>query len=85
MPSGDEYRALAAEMSARARNATEADVREELEALAWSYLRLAEQADRNAKAGIVYQPPQPDQPDNPPLENGRQDPDNKPNRSREPG
>ena len=31
--------------------------RAELEALALAYLRLAEQADRNAKTDVVYEPP----------------------------
>ena len=49
MAAGDDYRIKAADVSARARRETSAETRLELEGLALAYLRLADQADRNAK------------------------------------
>ena len=49
MAAGDDYRIKAADVSARARQETSAQTRRELEGLALAYLRLADQADRNAK------------------------------------
>ncbi len=54
---GDSYRLRAADMLAKAEQNER--YREDLENLAMAYLRLAEQADRNAKLG---QPLEPDDP-----------------------
>jgi hypothetical protein len=48
MPSGDDYRIKAIDIHAQAKLETNCFNRAELEALAMAYLRLAEQADRNA-------------------------------------
>ena len=53
MPPGDEYRIKAANMNARAQQETNLRVKAELENLALSYLRLAEQAARNASRHFV--------------------------------
>jgi hypothetical protein len=45
---GDDYRQKAIELMARARTAPNPQVQSELEALSLSYLRLADQAERNA-------------------------------------
>ena len=57
----DSYRRKAAEFHAQAQRATSLSpyLRVEFENLAKAYLRLAEQADRNAGADIVYEPPPP--------------------------
>jgi hypothetical protein len=52
MPSAERYRTLAAELHARARH----EVSAEWETLAASYLRLAEQADRNSHNDVTYEP-----------------------------
>ena len=57
MPSGDDYRIKAIDIHAQAKPETNWFNRAELEALALAYLRLAEQADRNAKTDVVYEPP----------------------------
>ena len=57
MPSGDDYRIKAIDIHAQAKLETNCFNRAELEALAMAYLRLAEQADRNAKTNVVYEPP----------------------------
>jgi hypothetical protein len=57
MAAGDQYRGRAAELSAKAQWETDPGIRIEYENLALAYLRLAEQADRNARADIVYEPP----------------------------
>ena len=49
MAAGDDYRIKAEDVNARARRETSAQTRLELEGLALAYLRLADQADRNAK------------------------------------
>ena len=54
MTPGDEYRAKAANLRARAKREAKPSVRAELEGLARSYLRLAEQAERNSHVDIVY-------------------------------
>ena len=51
MPTGDDYRIKAADMNARARGETSPQTRSELKKLVLAYLRLADQADRNA--GLV--------------------------------
>lgn len=53
----DEYRAKAAAMNARAKQEQSPLIRAEFENLSLSYLRLAEQAERNAQADLVYEPP----------------------------
>jgi hypothetical protein len=57
MPSGDDYRIKAIDIHAQAQLETNYFNRAELEALAMAYLRLAEQADRNAKTNVVCEPP----------------------------
>jgi hypothetical protein len=48
MAAGDVYRIKAADMNAKAKAETKPRTRAELEHLALAYLRLADQADRNA-------------------------------------
>jgi hypothetical protein len=48
MAAGDDYRIKAADMHAKAKGETKPRTRTELERLALAYLRLADQADRNA-------------------------------------
>ena len=55
--SAAEYRAKAEELSAVARLATNPAMRVECEKLAQSYLRLADQADRNIHTDIAYETP----------------------------
>jgi hypothetical protein len=57
MAAGDEYRVKAANMNARARNERDPLARAEHEKLALAYLRLADQADKNAKVDLVYETP----------------------------
>jgi hypothetical protein len=57
MPAGDHYRARAAELSAKAQAETAPAIRVEYENLAFAYLRLAEQADRNSRTDVVYETP----------------------------
>ena len=59
MTAGDKYRAKAAELRARARRETDANLRAELDNLAMAFLRLAAQAQRNNQADIVYETPAP--------------------------
>jgi hypothetical protein len=59
---GDEYRVKAAELHARSKQETDPFLRAELEHLAHGYLRLAEQADRNAQNDVTYEPPLEQQP-----------------------
>jgi len=61
MGTADSYRIKAAEFYAQAHSATSLSphLRIQFENLAKTYLRLAEQADRNAAADIVYEPPPP--------------------------
>ena len=54
MAAGDAYRAKAAELTAQARD--ELQRAQELEALASSYLRLAEMADRNTQIDLIFEP-----------------------------
>jgi hypothetical protein len=55
--SGDEYRCKAAEMRAKARQATSLSVKRECECLAERYIRLAEMAEINSHTNVVYEPP----------------------------
>jgi len=57
MPTADEYRIKAAELNAQAKLAPNAHLRAECENLALSYLRLADQAEKNAQTDLVYEPP----------------------------
>ena len=52
-----EYREKAAAMAAMAERETDPKRRAELQNLERSYLRLALQADKNAKANIAYETP----------------------------
>ncbi len=52
----DHYRRLAAEMAVKARAEQNPHVRAEWMYLARGYRRLAEQADRNRFADVVYEP-----------------------------
>ena len=53
----DGYRVQAAKLKAQARRETNLDVRRQLEGLADCYLRLADQADRNQRTDVAYEPP----------------------------
>jgi hypothetical protein len=57
MTSADEYRIQAAVLAAEARDERHATVRQELLRLSKLYLRLAEQADKNSRLDVGYQPP----------------------------
>ena len=48
MAAGDDYRIKAADVHAKAKGETSLRTRAELESLALAYLRLADQAERNA-------------------------------------
>jgi hypothetical protein len=72
MPTGDEYRSKAAEIMERVRAETEPRLSAELAKLAYAYLRLADQADRNALTDLVYETPsQAQQPQTP--QDGKKD------------
>jgi hypothetical protein len=55
MSAGSPYRIKALEITARAKTEADAGIREEMEKLAKSYERLADQAEKNAKTDIVYE------------------------------
>lgn len=57
MAVGDNYRTLAAQCDARARGEGDPAIRHEWEIMAQSYRRLADQAERNARLDVVYEPP----------------------------
>jgi hypothetical protein len=57
MASGHQYRVLAAKCDARARVEGDRAIRHEWEIMAKSYRRLAEQAARNARTDVIYEPP----------------------------
>ena len=61
MAAADNYRIKAAEFYAEARRATglSPHLRLQFENLAKTYLLLAEQADRNERADLTYEPPPP--------------------------
>ena len=60
MPSGEDYRALAADMLARARRESRlSEAQAEFQNLAQLYLRLADQADLNSHNDVVYETPIP--------------------------
>ena len=55
MTPAEDYRVKAAKLHASAGQEENRSLRDELEKLARSYLRLAEQADRNATTDLVYE------------------------------
>ena len=50
------YRTLAAQLRSRARTEDNRQLREEWDHLARCYLKLAEQADRNSRTDVSYEP-----------------------------
>jgi hypothetical protein len=50
------YRTLAAQLRSRARTEDNRHLREEWDHLARCYLKLAEQADRNSRTDVSYEP-----------------------------
>ena len=56
---GDAYRIRASELNAEAHQESNTERRSELEKLAMAYLRLADQAERNAQNNVVYETPSP--------------------------
>ena len=82
MSVADEYRAKAAEMAEKAKREGDTLLRAEFEALRRNYLRLALQAEKNAKTDIVYETPrrapaQPAQPEQPAQQQQQRQPDKK--------
>ena len=67
MSTGDEYRIKAAAFHARAVCQTSPRIKKQYEDLSRAYLRLAEQADRNACVYLAYEPPPPKLSDGPEL------------------
>ncbi len=57
MPHSDEYRAKAVECLLQANRTPEPETRDLFLMLAMAYARLAECADRNARADLVYETP----------------------------
>jgi hypothetical protein len=57
MPTADDYRTKAAELHARTKSELDGATRAELQHLALSYLRLADQAEKNARSDLVYETP----------------------------
>jgi 2-phospho-L-lactate guanylyltransferase (CobY/MobA/RfbA family) len=57
MTFAEQYRSLAAQFMARARSEQNLKLRSEWDFLAVSYMRLAEQAERNGQTDVVYEPP----------------------------
>ena len=55
MQSADHYRKLAAEFRAKAAQESRPALRLDLNRLAQSYLRLAEQAEKNVQANVSYE------------------------------
>jgi hypothetical protein len=55
----DQYRIRAAELRAKAHEERNPRLAAEYEHLAKSYIRLAEQADRNQKLDVTYEPSPP--------------------------
>ncbi len=56
MTPSDQYRKLAAQLDAKARQETNSALKAEWGRMAKSYLRLAEQADRNQRLNLTYEP-----------------------------
>ena len=67
MPTGDEYRAKAAELLALAQTEANPSTVFEYQTLARSYLRLAEMADSRKPIDIVYETPVHDPPAGEPI------------------
>ena len=63
MTAANSYRIKAAEFAALARAEAEPSLQVEFARMAASYLRLAEQADRNALTDVIYEPPFRESPD----------------------
>ena len=59
MPLGEEYLFKAAAFFAKAESESDLEARAGFENLARAYLRLAEQALRNADVDVSYEPPAP--------------------------
>jgi hypothetical protein len=59
MVPGDNNRAKALELLARAETESDPQMRAELQNLAAAFLRLAEQAERNTQFDLTYEPPPP--------------------------
>jgi hypothetical protein len=59
MASGDDYLIRAAEFLAKAECQTDPEKRSEFENLGLAFLRLAEQARRNSRVDVTYEPPLP--------------------------
>lgn len=59
MTTADEYRVKAADLRAKAQQETNPAMCAQLDSLVLSYLRLAEQAERNSRADMVYETPSP--------------------------
>jgi hypothetical protein len=57
MTQANQYRVKAAEFAARAKAETSQKLQVEYAMIAAGYLRLAEQADRNALTDVTYEPP----------------------------
>ena len=57
MAAGDTYRERATELYAKAKQEADPQVQLALKTLALSYLRLSEQADRNALNDVTYETP----------------------------
>ncbi len=57
MSVADIYRATAAQFNAKACNEPDEGMQKQWATLAQAYMRLAEQAERNAEADIVHKPP----------------------------
>ena len=57
MAAGDNYRAKALELLAKAEVETNSDMRADFENLAAAFMRLAEQAERNAALTIEFELP----------------------------
>jgi hypothetical protein len=57
MTQADHYRVKAAEFAAKAKAEPAQKLQVEYAMIAAGYLRLAEQADRNAETDVVYEPP----------------------------
>ena len=62
MTPAEQYRARAAAMTAKAKVEPSSVLRAEFENLSRAYLRLAEQAERNALTDLVYETPASGQP-----------------------
>jgi len=56
MSPAQQYRRLAAELRAKARQETDGAAKAEWNHLAWCYLRLAEQAEKNSRNDVTYEP-----------------------------